>query len=111
MGANGKRAARTCTRHPGGHNLANLIRAPSAQTTRPERLWPGALTRRARPDPNAFGWASRVTHELHYSAEAVPGASGVGIECRKLQNVRIDGPHLTVQLGSGLDTQGARGMA
>ena len=36
MGANGKRVARTCTRHPGGRNLANLIRAPSAQTTRPE---------------------------------------------------------------------------
>ena len=29
MGANGKQAARTCTMHSGGHNLAKLIRVPS----------------------------------------------------------------------------------
>ena len=66
MGANGKRAARTCTRHPGGHNLANLTRAPSGQTTPPERTTsPGtpartdALTRHdrtTRPDPNGRTW-------------------------------------------------------
>ena len=54
--ANGKRAARTCTRHPGGHNLAKMIRAPSHETARPGALArngptrTGALTRRARPN-------------------------------------------------------------
>ena len=50
MGANGKRAARTCTNHPGGHNLANLTRAPSGHTTRPERTPSPGTTRRARPN-------------------------------------------------------------
>ena len=46
MGANGKRAARPCTRHLGGHNLANLTRVPSCQTTRPD---PNGRPRPARP--------------------------------------------------------------
>ena len=41
-----KRAARTCTRHPGSHNLANMTRAPSGQTTRPD---PNERPRTARP--------------------------------------------------------------
>ena len=44
-GENGKWAARTCTRHPDGHNLAKLIWAPSNETTRPERARSGNLTR------------------------------------------------------------------
>ena len=51
MGENGKWATRTCTRHPGGHNLAKLIRAPLNETTRPECAWSADLTRcdTARP--------------------------------------------------------------
>ena len=48
--ANGKRAARTCTRHPGGHNLANLTRAPSDRTARPGRTPSPGTTK--RPNPN-----------------------------------------------------------
>ena len=42
-GANRKWAARTCTRHPSGHNLAKLIRAPSNETTQPKRARSGDL--------------------------------------------------------------------
>ena len=43
-GENGKRAARTCTRHPGSHNLEKLIWAPSNETTQTERTHSGDLT-------------------------------------------------------------------
>ena len=61
MGENGKWAARTCTRHPGGHNLAKLIQAPSNETILPERARSGDLTRQdtARPDrtmPHGSKW-------------------------------------------------------
>ena len=36
-GSNGKRATRTRTRHPSGHNLAKPIQVPSNETARPER--------------------------------------------------------------------------
>ena len=34
-----------CTKHPGGHNLAKLIRAPSNEIAQPECAWSGDLTR------------------------------------------------------------------
>ena len=40
-GENDKRATRTCTRHPGGHNLAKLIRAPSNEAARRKRARSG----------------------------------------------------------------------
>ena len=43
-GENEKRAARTCIRHAGGHNLAKLMCAPSNEM--------------ARPDLNAPNWAT-----------------------------------------------------
>jgi len=45
-GENNKWLAQTCTRHPCGHNLENLIRAPSNETTQPELVSSGALPRR-----------------------------------------------------------------
>ena len=42
-GANGKQAARMFTGHLCGHNLANLIRAPSTETTQPKCVWASAL--------------------------------------------------------------------
>ena len=46
-GENGKRATQMCTRHPGGHKLAKLIRAPSNEIVQPEHAWFGALTWRS----------------------------------------------------------------
>ena len=43
-GANGKRATQMCTRHSGGQNLAKLIREPSNEMARLERVWSGDLT-------------------------------------------------------------------
>ena len=55
MGENGKRATRTCIRHPGDHNLSNLTQVPSAQTTRPEQTPSLDATRRARPEWKHMG--------------------------------------------------------
>ena len=43
-GANGKWVAQTCTRHPSGHNLEKMIRAPSNETTQPDPNAPGRAT-------------------------------------------------------------------
>jgi len=45
-GENRKQPAWTCTRHWCGHNLANLIRAPSNEMTRPKLVSSGTLPRR-----------------------------------------------------------------
>ena len=51
IGANGKWAARTCTMHLGGQNLAKLIRAPLKEMDQPGHAQSGDLTWRdmARP--------------------------------------------------------------
>ena len=60
-GENGKWATRTCTRHPGGHNLAKLIWVPLNETTQPDSDVPGRATsqydatRHARPNDATRG--------------------------------------------------------
>ena len=66
MGANGKRAARTCTRHPGSHNLANLTRAPSDQTARPGRTPSPDTTKR----PNSNERPHRGQHDAPTRTDA-----------------------------------------
>ena len=62
MGAHGKWAARTCKRHLGDHNLANLTRAPSGQTTRPD---PNGGPRMARPPERTPSCRTTKRHDTN----------------------------------------------
>ena len=57
-GENGKQATQTCTRHPGGHNLAKLIWAPSNEMAQLERTQLDDLTR-----PDTTRLTERICHK------------------------------------------------
>lgn len=51
---NGKWASQMCTRHLGGHNLANLLYSSSNEMTLPKRISSGALTWRDTTCPKEW---------------------------------------------------------